>query len=464
MASIIKRKKSYSLVYNYTNEKGETKQKWETWHSHKEVLKRKAEVEGGILSGDFKPPSDQTIEEFLYDFVIMYGERKWGVTSYDSNMALMANYINPIIGQQKIRGFNAYSAEKYITVLRETVPVSTKYRKTKKTELPDKTIERIVRLLNCAFERACRWGVITKNPFKEVDLPKSKYQQRPMWNAELIAKALDACTDTKLYVAMNIAFACSCRLGEICGLTWDKVHISDDAIARDDAFIYIDKELERVSMRAVEKLKEKEIMFIFPSLLANTSTRLVLKLPKTESSIRKIWLPKTLALILRKWKESQDEIKSYLGDEYVDYNLVIALPNGRPCEGRIINKAFVDLKKEADMPNVTFHSLRSSSTTYKLKLNNGDIKATQGDTGHTETDMITRVYAHILDEDRKVNAQKFETAFYANPDLRNVQPVPEPAPAQLDLNTLVAQLQENPELLATLSQLLGGNQVIRAAV
>jgi hypothetical protein len=63
-----------------------------------------------------------------------------------------------------------------------------------------------------------------------------------------------------------------------------------------------------------------------------------------------------------------------------------------------------------------------------------------------------------------VNAQKFETAFYANPDLRNVQPIPEPAPAQLDLNALVAQLQENPELLATLSQLLGGNQVIRAAV
>ena len=35
---------------------------------------------------------------------------------------------------------------------------------------------------------------------------------------------------------------------------------------------------------------------------------------------------------------------------------------------------------------------------------------------------ITGIYAHILDEDRKVNAQKFETAFYAKPDLRNVRP------------------------------------------
>ncbi|MFR0799410.1 MAG: hypothetical protein ACLSHJ_12235 [Oscillospiraceae bacterium] len=43
--------------------------------------------------------------------------------------------------------------------------------------------------------------------------------------------------------------------------------------------------------------------------------------------------------------------------------------------------------------------------------------------------MVTKVYAHILDEDRKVNAQKFESAFYANPDLRGVQAPAEPAPA-----------------------------------
>ena len=28
MASIIKRKKNYSIVYNYTDENGETRQKW----------------------------------------------------------------------------------------------------------------------------------------------------------------------------------------------------------------------------------------------------------------------------------------------------------------------------------------------------------------------------------------------------------------------------------------------------
>ena len=36
------------------------------------------------------------------------------------------------------------------------------------------------------------------------------------------------------------------------------------------------------------------------------STNLILKTPKTESSVRKVWLPKTVAYILRKWKEEQE--------------------------------------------------------------------------------------------------------------------------------------------------------------
>ena len=98
MASIIKRKKNYSVVYNYVDENGETKQKWETWHTHKEALKRKAEIENQQHTGTFLPPSNQTITEFLYDFVSLYGEKKWGVSMYDSQTALIANYINPIIG------------------------------------------------------------------------------------------------------------------------------------------------------------------------------------------------------------------------------------------------------------------------------------------------------------------------------------------------------------------------------
>ena len=79
------------------------------------------------------------------------------------------------------------------------------------------------------------------------------------------------------YVAMNLSFACSLRMGEILGLTWENVHISDEDIAADNAYVYIDKELTRASKRAIETLGEKDIYYIFTPLMPNTSTRIVLK-------------------------------------------------------------------------------------------------------------------------------------------------------------------------------------------
>ena len=119
---------------------------------------------------------------------------------------------------------------------------------------------------------------------------------------------------------------------------------------------------------------------------------------------------------------------------------------GRPCEVKLIEKAFKRLKEEAGLPDVVFHSLRHSSATYKLKLNHGDIKATQGDTGHAQADMVTRVYAHILDEDRKLNAKRFETAFYAQPN--------EGQNPGMDIEKIAEQLRRSPELMRLLIDLL----------
>lgn len=380
---------------------------------------------------------------------------------YDSQTALIANYINPIIGDMEVQYITTRVVDKYIQTLQKTPSVSRKNRKARTEFVTNSTIEKIIKLLRCAFKQAVRWKLIEKNPFDNVVLPKTEYKKRDIWDAETIRLALDQCTDSKLYIAMNLAFACSLRMGEILGLTWKNVHIEDENIATDNAYIYIEAELARASKQAIETLGEKDIYHIFTPLMPNTSTRIILKKPKTDSSIRKVWLPKTVAYILREWKTSQEELKSFLGDEYQDFDLVVALPNGRPCENRIIEKEFSLLKQKAGLPNVVFHSLRHSSTTYKLKLNHGDLKVTQGDTGHAEIDMITKVYAHILDEDRKINAQKFESAFYANPDLRKVTPPQEQPQAQtIDLAALIEQLQKSPELANTLAALIAGQKAV----
>ena len=57
-----------------------------------------------------------------------------------------------------------------------------------------------------------------------------KLTTKPVWEPITIAKALSLCDFDALYVAMNLAFACSLRIGEILGLTWDDIYLAENGM------------------------------------------------------------------------------------------------------------------------------------------------------------------------------------------------------------------------------------------
>lgn len=182
-------------------------------------------------------------------------------------------------------------------------------------------------------------------------------------------------------------------------------------------------------------------------------TALVLKTPKTKTSVRKVFLPKTVAEMLVQRKADIEELKDLFGDEFVDFNLVFCSSNGKPIEGQVINRAFNKLIEEKGLPKVVFHSLRHSSITYKLKLNGGDMKSVQGDSGHAQVKMVADVYSHIIDDDRRLNAERMEAAFYSG---RQATPEPvQPAATEssADDKELLLKLLQNPEMAALLKSL-----------
>lgn len=89
------------------------------------------------------------------------------------------------------------------------------------------------------------------------------------------------------------------------------------------------------------------------------------------------------------------------------------IDNGMPMEERMVAKAFKSFIKENDLPEVVFHSLRHLSTSLKLVASNGDIKAVQGDTGHAQARMVTEVYAHTFDGNRREIANKLDHLFFS---------------------------------------------------
>lgn len=240
---------------------------------------------------------------------------------------------------------------------------------------------------------------------------------------------------------------------ELLGLTWDCIDISSTSIELGQASIFVEKELQRVNREAMADLDGKDIMFKFPPTFASTHTALVLKTPKTKTSVRKVFLPKTVAEMLVQRKADIEELKDLFGDEFVDFNLVFCSSNGKPIEGQVINRAFNKLIEEKGLPKVVFHSLRHSSITYKLKLNGGDMKSVQGDSGHAQVKMVADVYSHIIDDDRRLNAERMEAAFYSG---RQATPEPVQSAAtesSADDKELLLKLLQNPEMAALLKSL-----------
>lgn len=201
MASIVERKKNgtFAVVY-YATVDGKRKQVWETFTTQKEANKRKREVENEIEDGTYVAPSKQTISEFLQEFVALYGEEKWALSTYSFNIGLIDNYINPLIGDVVLQNVTPKFIEQYYKRLRKSKPVETYYRKPKGEFVGPAVLENVHKLLRCAFGKAVKWEVLKKNPFELVDKPKTEYAKRDIWNAETIIKALDECRDGRLYL------------------------------------------------------------------------------------------------------------------------------------------------------------------------------------------------------------------------------------------------------------------------
>ncbi len=421
MASIVERNGKYCVVYYCQDpKKGARKQKWETYKTRKEAKNRINELNRGIKNGETFIMTEKcsTVGELLEEFVETYGKPRWSLSTYEGNMSLIKNYILPTIGTKKLKDIDVRFIEKYYVELQKmkAVPNPAFGNKSLNEKVSRSTIRDIHKLLNSCFKQAVKYDYMVKNPCQNANVPKYKPMEREMWTVEEFMFASNNCDDPNLKLAIDITCTATLRIGEALGLTWDCVDISPEAMKSGMPSIYINKEYQRVSKEALVQLNKKDVLMVFPEDHKNCKTVRILKTPKTEKSVRKIYIPMTVAKQLCQYKATQEERKEILGSEYQDYNMVLASMYGLPLGSEYIRKRFNRLIRDLHLRKVVFHSLRHTSITYKLKLSGFDVKAVQGDAGHSTPEMIMKTYSHIIDEDRVENAKKMENAFYNGDD------------------------------------------------
>ena len=424
----------------------------EHFATEEEANLRIAEIELAKREGKLKPPGKVTkphpitVSEFLDEYVEKDGANHWGDSYYSVSLHRIEHYIKPMIGDMLLRDVSALDLDNYYNQLLTTPAVLLKGHRSADKTVSHSVIEKIDDLLRSAFNQAIKWDYISKNPALSATVPKIPKKKRVVWSPTQAAAAINACKDPLLKVCILLGIGCSMRAGEILGLQWSQVRITDESVQSNSSMLEIRQELKRCDKKVLEVLetrKRSTVYFIFPEMKENCKTSLVLKAPKTESSVRTVYLPNTVAAELLKLKRAQENQKERFHGLYQDFDMVIAQPDGRPTEERLLAKSFKSLIRETGLPEVVFHSLRHLSTSMKLQLSGGDIKAVQGDTGHSQSNMVTDVYSHTFDENRQRIAGQMETTFFEKLGDAEI-------PASPEQNQVLELLKAKPELVSLL--------------
>lgn len=482
MASIRQRSKNTWAVIYQNGEGDDRHQEWESGYTKNQAKARKAEIEReealgmkthivneehhslrekAIDAAQIKQvqksinsideqakaeiPNDADsllLRPFMEEFIRIYGIKKWGTSYYKSSVSLLENYVYDYWQGVPITKFTVKAIDKYyVWLITECPQADTKYNPKSGEFVTASTVNDIHKILRCAFNRAKKWQHIGSNPFLDATVPEYKSEERPALTPDEIDSVLKYTDNPDVYdlylihCAMNLAFAGSMRGGEVGGLQWE------DIVDPQRRILYIHKAIDRVDKQALEKVNKTKVYFKFPISDPRSKSVVVLKNTKEDGgSDRNAYLPEIVYSKIMRLREMQQELKIVLGDSYYDYGMMICQENGRPVMTEHLNKRFqrvlneMGIKPKHGEKQYVFHSIRSTATTYKLRVSGGDIKAVQGENGQKDPKMVTHQYSRIIDEDRIRIANAMNDDFYRKDERKSEE------------EELLSAVKNNPEL------------------
>jgi integrase len=222
---------------------------------------------------------------------------------------------------------------------------------------------------------------IGRNPCSTVPTPKPKRPEVVVLDGQQVMQLLGAARDVLERALFALAITTGMRQGEIFALSWADV----DFVAG------------TVSVRA--------------TLTEDLDGKLVRSEPKTTKSRRVIYLP---ALALK-------ALRAHQAERQAEQGFVFTSADGAPLrKSNFIRRVFKPLLKVAELPDVTFHSLRHTANSLLIEAGE-DPLAIAGSLGHADTRMMFERYGHLFSHSGRRVAKTADEIFAAlEPSCRTI--------------------------------------------
>ena len=301
--------------------------------------------------------------EYWMDSIVRPNRAETTVYAYQK---IIDNHIDPALGTVPLKRLTPKMVQEYYTETQRA------------NGLSSNTMRRHHDLLSSALRSAVRQDVIPASPMERVEPPRVRTTESYFYNNQELKLLYQKIEGNILELAVKLAGSLGMRREEICGLKWENVDL------------------------------QRHLVLIREARTAYGAT-IVQKETKNRSSVRTLYLPDEVYLLLEQEQARQQQERCLQSPAYNPTDHVILDAKGMPYSPNALSLAFTRFVKKNDLPRLTFHGLRHTFAT---------IASCQGASlfdigkalGHSTPATTGRIYTHLVDRTHEELVQRVSDA------------------------------------------------------
>ena len=346
---------------------GKPKSAYVTGKKKKEVLERMQELLTEVRSGSYAAPSTFTVGEWMEIWLKEYQGSKKPMTIHNYSTTI-GKHIQPALGTVMLKNLTNLMIQRFYNSLCDG-----------NRPLAPKTIKNIHGILHKALDQAVKAGELKSNPADNCVLPRLVKPEITPMEPEEVTRFLQNLEGEPYKNLFLTAFFTGMRQGELLGLSWDEVDISN-------GIVEIRQQLQCIDGKYfLQTPKHDKCRMIAP-------VQIVLDALKEE-------------------RDRQQKNRDLSGNAWKNqWNLVFTDEFGKYLVRRTVDKHYKAILEKSGIADHRFHDMRHTFAVSMLDAGE-DLKSLQENLGHATAAFTLTQYAHVSQKMRLRSSKRMNDYF-----------------------------------------------------